>query len=73
MTHIYLCLLINYRLNLKKVIDIVLHVLKILKFNNYTAQISLRDKDDFSKYIGSEENWDLAESAIIDSTKNKKS
>tara|TARA_S200000501_G_C20845168_1_gene753346 strand:- start:1452 stop:2549 length:1098 start_codon:yes stop_codon:yes gene_type:complete len=55
----------------EKVIDIVLHVLKILKFKNYTAQISLRDKDDFSKYIGKEKNWDLAEKAIIDSTKNK--
>ena len=59
------------QIEFEKVIDIVLHVLKILKFKNYTAQISLRDKDDFSKYIGSEKNWDLAESAIIDSTKNK--
>jgi len=55
----------------EKVIDIVLYVLKILKFKNYTAQISLRDKDDFSKYIGSKKNWDLAEAAIINSTKNK--
>ena len=59
------------QIEFEKVIDIVLHVLKILKFKNYTAQISLRDKDDFSKYIGSEKNWDLAESAIIDSPKNK--
>ena len=59
------------QIEFEKVIDIVLHVLKILKFKNYTAQISLRDKDDFSKYIGSEKNWDLAESAIIESTKNK--
>ena len=56
----------------KKVIDIVLYVLKVLNFKDYTAQISLRDKEDKNKYIGSEKNWDLAESAIINATKNKK-
>ena len=56
----------------KKVIDIVLHVFKILKFKEYTVQISLRDKEDKSKYIGSEKNWDLAEKAIINATKSKK-
>ena len=55
----------------KKVIDIVLYVLRVLNFNDYTAQISLREKDDHSKYIGSEKNWDLAEAAIINAVKNK--
>ncbi len=55
----------------KKVIDIVLYVLKVLKFEDYTAQISLRNKEEKTKYIGSEKNWDLAESAILQATKNK--
>ncbi|MEA5109031.1 Threonine--tRNA ligase [bioreactor metagenome] len=49
------------------VIDIVLHIFKTLSFKEYTAQISLRDKDNKEKYIGSDENWDKAEQAIIDS------
>jgi threonyl-tRNA synthetase len=52
----------------KKVIDIVLYVLKTLDFNNFKAQISLRDKENRSKYIGSEENWVRAEQAIIEAT-----
>ena len=55
----------------KKVIDIVLYVLRVLNFKDYTAQISLRDKKDKTKYIGSEKNWDLAELAIINATNNK--
>ena len=55
----------------KKVIDIVLYVLRVLNFNDYTAQISLRDKEDKTKYIGSEKNWDLAEAAIINAANNK--
>jgi threonyl-tRNA synthetase len=51
-----------------KVIDLVLYVFKSLSFTDFTAQISLRDKEDRSKYIGSEENWNLAEQAIIDAT-----
>lgn len=51
------------------VIDIVLHIFKTLSFKEYTAQISLRDKDNKEKYIGSDENWDKAEQAIIDSVK----
>jgi threonyl-tRNA synthetase len=54
-----------------KVIDLVLHVFNALDFNEYTAQISLRDPDDKSKYIGSEENWKLAEDAIIEAAKEK--
>ncbi len=55
----------------KKVIDIVQHVLASLNFNDYTAQISLRDKEDRSKYIGSDENWALAEQAIIEAAAEK--
>lgn len=49
-----------------KVIDLVLLVLKALSFESFEAQISLRDKVDRSKYIGSEENWVKAEQAIMD-------
>jgi threonyl-tRNA synthetase len=54
-----------------KVIDLVLHVFNALGFKEYTAQISLRDKEDRAKYIGSDENWNLAEQAIIDSAAEK--
>ncbi|MBV7531968.1 threonine--tRNA ligase [Chitinophaga sp. sic0106] len=54
-----------------KVIDLVLYVFNSLGFENYTAQISLRDKEDRSKYIGTEENWELAEQAIIESAAEK--
>lgn len=50
----------------KKVIDLVLYVFESLGFTEYTAQVSLRDRDDRSKYIGTEENWHIAEQAIID-------
>lgn len=49
-----------------KVIDLVLYVFKTLDFQDYTAQISLRDKEDRAKYIGSDENWEKAEQAIIE-------
>jgi threonyl-tRNA synthetase len=55
----------------KKVIDLVLYVLKSLSFTDYTAQISLRDKEDRSKYIGSDENWEIAEQAIIEASAEK--
>jgi threonyl-tRNA synthetase len=54
-----------------KVIDLVLFVFKSLSFTDYTAQISLRDPGDHSKYIGSDENWALAEQAILESVKEK--
>lgn len=54
-----------------KVIDLVLYVFNALDFKDYTAQISLRDKEDRAKYIGSEENWNLAEQAIIDAAAEK--
>jgi threonyl-tRNA synthetase len=55
----------------KKVIDLVLYVLDALSLCDYTAQISLRDKEDRSKYIGSDENWEIAEQAIIESANEK--
>ena len=55
----------------KKVIDLVLYVFKSLGFEEYTAQISLRDPENKSKYIGSDENWDLAETAIMEAAAEK--
>ena len=54
-----------------KVIDIVLYIFKTLKFDSYTAQVSLRDPDNREKYIGTDENWEKAESAIIEAAKEK--
>jgi threonyl-tRNA synthetase len=55
----------------KKVIDLVLYVFKSLSFDNFTAQISLRDQVDRSKYIGDEENWTIAEQSIIEAAAEK--
>lgn len=55
----------------KKVIDLVLYVFNSLGFADFTAQVSLRDKDDRSKYIGSEANWDIAEDAIREAAAEK--
>ncbi|MFZ4262316.1 threonine--tRNA ligase [Sphingobacterium sp. HJSM2_6] len=55
----------------KKVIDLVLYVFGALGFSEYTAQISLRDPENKTKYIGSDENWALAETAIIESATEK--
>lgn len=55
----------------KKVIDLVLYVFGALGFEDYTAQISLRDPENKSKYIGSDENWSLAEQAIIEAAAEK--
>jgi len=54
-----------------KVIDIVLYIFKTLSFDDYTAQISLRDPKDTQKYIGSDENWEKAERAIIEAAEEK--
>ena len=54
-----------------KVIDIVLYIFKTLNFDQYTAQISLRDPNNRDKYIGSDENWEKAENAIIEAAKEK--
>ena len=65
--HIF-CMPEQVKEEFKKVIEIVLYVLKTLSFENFTAQISLRDQENRSKYIGSEENWVKAEQAIIEAT-----
>lgn len=54
-----------------KVIDLVLYVFKSLGFEHYTAQISLRDPDNKSKYIGGDEEWNKAEQAIIEASAEK--
>lgn len=54
-----------------KVIDLVLKVFNALDFRDYTAQISLRDTNDKSKYFGTEENWVKAEQAIVDAANEK--
>lgn len=55
----------------KKVIDLVLYVFSALGFEDYTAQVSLRDPENKSKYIGSDENWTLAEAAIQEAAAEK--
>jgi threonyl-tRNA synthetase len=50
----------------KSIIELVQYIFKALSFNEFTAQISLRDPDNKEKYIGTDENWDKAESAIIE-------
>ncbi len=54
-----------------KVIDIVLYIFKTLDFKDYTAQVSLRDPENREKYIGSDENWEKAERAIIEAADEK--
>jgi threonyl-tRNA synthetase len=54
-----------------KVIDLVLYVFKVFGFDKYTAQVSLRDPNDKTKYIGTDENWAAAEKAIVDSANEK--
>jgi threonyl-tRNA synthetase len=55
----------------EKVIDLILYVFKTFKFDDYLAQISLRDPNNREKYIGTDENWDKAENAIIEASKEK--
>ena len=54
-----------------KVMDIIFIIFKALDFENFEAQISLRDKVNRDKYIGSEENWEKAETAIIEACQEK--
>lgn len=54
-----------------KVIDIILYIFKTLDFKDYTAQVSLRDPNNKEKYIGSDENWQKAEQAIIEAAAEK--
>jgi len=55
----------------KNVIDLTLYVLNALGFDEFTAQVSVRDMDNLDKYIGSLENWEKAEKAIIDAAQEK--
>ena len=54
-----------------KVMDIILYIFKTLDFKNFETQISLRDPNNSTKYIGSDENWEKSESAIIAACKEK--
>ena len=56
----------------KSIIDLILYIFKILDFNDFTAQVSLRDPDNKDKYIGSDENWERAERDIIQAAAEKK-
>lgn len=55
----------------KKVIDIIFIIFNALNFKEFTAQVSLRDPNDTQKYIGSDENWEKAEKAIIEAAEEK--
>ncbi len=68
--HIF-CMQEQVKDEFKKVIDLVLYIFKTLKFENFKAQISLRDPNNPSKYIGSDENWTKAENAIIEAAAEK--
>jgi threonyl-tRNA synthetase len=68
--HIF-CMQEQVKDEFKNVIDIVLYVLKTLDFKNFKAQISLRDPENPTKYIGSDENWEKAERAIIEAAAEK--
>jgi len=54
-----------------KTIDLVLYVFNSLGFNDFSAQVSLRDPDNPEKYIGSDKNWEISEQAILNSAKEK--
>jgi threonyl-tRNA synthetase len=56
----------------KSIIDLIIYIFKILNFNDYTAQVSLRDPDNKQRYIGSDENWERAERDIIEAAAEKK-
>lgn len=68
--HIF-CMQDQVKDEFKKVIDLVLYIFKTLSFENFKAQISLRDKNSPDKYIGSDENWEKAENAIIEAAAEK--
>ena len=54
-----------------KVIDIILYIFKTLDFNDFVTQVSLRDPEDKEKYIGSDENWEKSEQAILEAVEAK--
>ncbi len=55
----------------KSIIDLVQYIFRVVNFNEFTAQISLRDPENKEKYIGSDENWEKAENAIIEAAREK--
>jgi threonyl-tRNA synthetase len=55
----------------KSIIDLILYIFKILNFNDFSAQVSLRDPENKQKYIGSDENWEKAERDIIEASAEK--
>jgi threonyl-tRNA synthetase len=55
----------------KSIIDLILYIFKILNFNDFSAQVSLRDTENKQKYIGSDENWERAERDIIEAAAEK--
>ena len=63
--HIF-CTVDQVKEEVGKVIDLVLYIFKTLDFQDFIAQVSLRDPENPSKYIGSDENWDKAEQAIAE-------
>ena len=68
--HIF-CTQDQVKYEFKQVIDLVMLVFKALDFQEYTAQVSLRDPENKTKYIGNDANWELAESAIIEAAEEK--
>ena len=68
--HIF-CTVDQVKEEVGKVIDLVLYIFKTLDFENFQAQVSLRDPENPSKYIGSHENWDAAEKAIAEVAEEK--
>lgn len=68
--HIF-CMQEQVKDEFKKVIDLVLYIFKTLDFQNFKAQVSLRDPGNPTKYIGSDENWEKAERAIIEAAEEK--
>nr|MDA3844739.1 threonine--tRNA ligase [Candidatus Kapabacteria bacterium] len=68
--HIF-CLPDQLKDEFKSVIDIVFRIFNALDFNDFTTQISLRDPEDHDKYIGSDENWEKSEKAIVEACEEK--
>ena len=68
--HIF-CTPAQLDIEFKKVIDLVLYVFSSLGFDDFKAQVSLRDKKKPEKYIGDKKNWELAEKAIISAAEEK--
>ena len=68
--HLY-CRPDQLREEFKGIIDLILYIFRILNFNDFTAQVSLRDPNNKQKYIGSDENWERAEQDIIQAAAEK--